>query len=98
MKLQILAAAAVLSFAFSGVALADGKITATLKTPVAEKTKYVAAGAVFVCEGDTCIAASAPSRTDSAKGCRAFVKEVGPVVAFGTLEGEDLAKCGVSAS
>jgi hypothetical protein len=39
-----------------------------------------------------------PSRTDSAKGCRAFVKEVGPVVAFGTLAAEDLAKCGVTAS
>jgi hypothetical protein len=98
MKLQMLAAAAVLSFAVSGVALADGKITATLKTPVAEKTKYVAAGAVFVCEGDTCVATTAPSRTDSAKGCRAFVKEVGPVVAFGTLAADDLAKCGVTAS
>ena len=96
MKFQVLAAAAALSLAFAGSSIAaDGKIVVSLKTPVAAKTKVVAGGAVFNCEGSTCIAAAAPARTDTAKGCKALSKEVGEVVAFGSLAGEDLAKCGV---
>ncbi|NBB14170.1 hypothetical protein GVN21_02235 [Caulobacter sp. SLTY] len=95
MKLQVLAAAAALSLAFAGSSIAaDGKIIVTLKTPVAAKTKVIAAGAVFNCEGSTCVAAVAPSRTDTAKGCKALSKEVGEVVTFGSLTNDDLAKCG----
>lgn len=99
MKLQVLAAAAALSLAFAGVSVAaDGKVVATLKTPVAAKTKVVAGGAVFYCEGDTCVAPTAPSRTNTTKGCKALAKEVGAVTAFGSLEAAELAKCaGVAA-
>lgn len=95
MKLQVLAAAAALSLAFGGVSFAgDGKIVVSLKAPVAAKTKIVAGGAVFNCEGTTCVAAAAPARTDTAKGCKALSKEVGEVVSFGSLGSEDLVKCG----
>ncbi|MDO9338274.1 MAG: hypothetical protein Q7T61_17925 [Caulobacter sp.] len=95
MKFQVLAAAAALSLAFVGSSFAaDGKIVVSLKTPVAAKTKVVAGGAVFHCDGATCIAATAPSRTDTAKGCKALSKEVGEVLAFGSLGSEELAKCG----
>ena len=99
MKFQVLVAAAALSLAFAGSSIAaDGKIVVSLKTPVAAKTKVVAGGAVFNCEGSTCIAAAAPARTDTAKGCKALSKEVGEVVAFGSLGSEDLAKCGAVVS
>lgn len=99
MKLQVLAAAAALSLAFAGSSFAaDGKIVVSLKTPVAAKTKVVAGGAVWNCEGSTCVAAAAPSRTDTAKGCKALSKEVGEVVAFGSLGSDDLAKCGTVVS
>lgn len=97
MKLRILAAATALSLAFAGAAYADGKIVVTLKQPVAAKTKIVAGGAVFSCEGTTCVASAAPSRTDTAKGCKALSKEVGEIATFGTLSSEDLAKCGPAA-
>jgi len=98
MKLQVTALAAIISLAASGVAFADGKVVATLKQPVAAKTKVVAAGAVFVCEGSTCVATVAPARTDTTKGCKALAKEVGALAAFGTLSTEDVAKCGVGRS
>ena len=95
MKFQVLAAAAALSLAFAGTSFAaDGKIVVSLKTPVAAKTKVVAGGAVWNCEGATCVAAAAPSRTDTTKGCKALSKEVGEVVSFGSLGSDDLAKCG----
>lgn len=98
MKLRTLAAAAIItSMSFAGAAYASGKVTATLKTPVAAKTKIVAGGAVFSCEGDTCVANAAPARAVTLAGCKALVKEVGALNAFSNgkraIEGEDLAAC-----
>lgn len=102
MNLRMLTAAAVLSLSFTGAAYADGKVTASLKAPVAAKTKVVAAGAVFVCEGSTCVASSAQARTVTVAGCKALVKEVGEVTAFANgrraVEGEDLAACNAVAA
>lgn len=102
MKLRMLAAAAVLSMAFAGVAHADAKLTATLKTPVAAKTKLVVSGAVFVCEGSTCVSSTALARTVTVAGCKALVKEVGELTAFTNgkraIEGEALAACNAAAS
>ncbi len=100
MKLQTLALAATLSLGLSavlgGAALADGQLNAALRAPAA-KTKVVAGGAVWTCDGAACVAAAAPSRAFSAAGCKALVKEVGPVAAVGAearqLDGADLAKC-----
>jgi hypothetical protein len=93
----MLTAAAVLSLSFAGVAWADGKVSASLKTPVAAKTKVVAGGAVFTCEGSTCVAIEAPARVVSVAGCKELVKKVGEVSAFANgrraVEGEALAAC-----
>lgn len=98
MKLRILAVAAILSASFAAPALAaGGTINVSLSTPVAAKTKIVAGGAVFTCAYANCIAQNAPSRALTAATCKAVVKEVGPVAAFGTerktLAADDLARC-----
>lgn len=102
MKLRMLAAAAILSLSFAGVAHADAKVTATLKAPVAAKTKVVVSGAVFNCEGSTCISLAAPARAVTLSGCKALVKEVGELTAFSNskraIEGEALATCNAVAS
>lgn len=101
MKLRMLAAAAIFSMTFATAAYADGKLTVSLKAPVAAKTKIVAAGAVFSCEGDTCVASAAPARANTVAGCKALVKEVGEVTAYSNgkraLEAEDLAACNTAA-
>jgi hypothetical protein len=98
MKLRTLAAAAALTLAMSAPAFAaDGKITVSLQSPVAAKTKVVAGGAVFSCEAAVCTAFGAPSRALTASTCKAVVKEVGAVTAFASerkaLADEDLARC-----
>ena len=104
MKLRMLAAAAILSLSFAGVAQADGRAvaTATLKAPVAAKTKIVVAGAVFNCEGSTCVSLAAPTRAVTVPGCKALVKKVGALTAFSNamraIEGEELATCNAAAS
>lgn len=101
MKLQTLAAVAALAVSFAATsALADGTVTATLKTPVAAKTKVLAGGAVFTCEGTTCTALSVSDRTVTTAGCKALVKAVGPVASLGgakSLSDDNLAKCNAGA-
>ena len=102
MNLRMLTAVAVLSLSFAGAAYADGKVTATLKTPVPAKTRVMASGAIFYCEGTSCVASSTQPRTASTAGCKGLVKEVGAVTAFGTvrkaISAEDLATCNAVAS
>ena len=99
MKLHTLAAGAALSLMFALPALADGKISATLASPVAGKTKVIAAGAVFACEGSECVSTAAPSRALTAAGCKALAKEVGRVSAYAgdrkSLEAAELDRCNV---
>jgi hypothetical protein len=102
MKLRTLAAVAALSVSmFAGAALADGRVAAALEAPIAAKTKIVAGGAVFVCEGAECVSLSAPSRAITAVSCKALAKEVGRVSAFGgetkSLDADDLGRCNASA-
>ena len=106
MKLQSLAAVAALSSAmavsmFAGSAFADGRIAVALENPLAAKTKVVAGGAVFVCDGAECVSTAAPSRALTAVACKALAKEVGRVSAFGgetkSLDADDLTRCNVSA-
>jgi hypothetical protein len=98
MKLHTLAAAAVLAFTVSAPAFAaDGKISVSLQSPLAAKTKVVAGGAVFSCAEAACVAYGAPSRAISAATCKVVAKEVGAVSAFAgdrkALEAADLARC-----
>ena len=102
MKLHSLAAAAALTTVmFAGSAFADGRIAVALDQPLAAKTKVVAGGAVFVCEGAECVSAQAPSRALTAVACKALAKEVGRVSAFGgetkSLDADDLTRCNASA-
>lgn len=104
MKLQSLAAVAALSVSmslFAGAAFADGRIAVALENPLAAKTKVVAGGAVFVCEGAECVSTAAPSRALTAVSCKALAKEVGRVAAFGgdtkSLDADDLTRCNASA-
>ena len=104
MKLRTLAAAcaAVVTVSFvAGAAMADDPITAKLQTPVAEKTKFIAGGAVFLCEGDTCLAAAPSSQTYGASTCKDVARKVGAVVSFGgarkQLEGAKLEQCNAAA-
>lgn len=102
MKLRMMTAVAVLSLSFAGSAFADGKITASLAAPVAAKTKVVAAGALFICEGTTCVASSGLARTVTVSGCKELVKAVGAVTTLTngkrSIEGQDLATCNAAAN
>jgi hypothetical protein len=106
MKLRSIAAVAALSFSLSGLMAgaafaADGPVSAKLNAPLTAKTKVVAGGAVFYCEGDSCVATAAPSRALTAASCKALVKEVGRVSSFAgdvkSLSAEDLDRCNASA-
>jgi hypothetical protein len=100
MKLPILAACAALAVLPAGQALAGDAITAKLATPVAEKTKFIAGGAMFTCEGDTCVALVPTSQTFAASTCKAIADRVGLVTAFSgrkALEDGKLADCNAKA-
>lgn len=100
MKLQILAACAALATMTAGQALAGDAITAKLAAPVAEKTKFIAGGAMFNCEGDTCVAAAPTSQTFATSTCKTIADKVGVVAAFEGRKslGEDkLADCNAKA-
>ena len=83
MKLLTLAAAcaAVVTLA-AAPAFASDPVTAKLQQPVAQKTKFIAGGAVFNCEGDTCLAQAAMSNTLSSDTCKIVVGKVGPLASF----------------
>jgi hypothetical protein len=96
MKRRILAASAALAALVAGQAFAGDAITAKLATPVAEKTKVIAGGAMFSCEGDTCVALAPMSNTFAAATCRVIADKVGAVAAFSgrrALDDRGLADC-----
>jgi hypothetical protein len=95
MKLITLAAACAAVFALSSApAFAGEPVTAKLQTPVAQKTKFIAGGAMFVCEGDSCTAQATTSATLSAATCKTVAGKVGPVAAFGGSKSFDDARLG----
>ena len=96
MKFSIAAAAAAISLACAGGAMA-AEVTAKLVTPVSGPTKVIAGGAVFNCLDTTCVASAPTSRTISSNACKELTKEVGAVSTFGDirkqLDGDKLARC-----
>jgi len=102
MKLQFLAAAAavILTSSVAGAALAE-PLAAKLQQPVAQKTKLIAGGAVFICEGDSCVANAATSRTFATAACKDLAKAVGPLAGYGnerkTLDEAKLDQCNAAA-
>ena len=102
MKPRISTAAAALALALSSSAFAaDGQVTVSLCAPVPAKTKIVALGAVFACEGETCIAWGAPEAAVSTFACETLAKEAGPVAAIEgrghVLSAADVARCNLLA-
>jgi len=100
MKLQILAACAALASLTAGAAFAADSVTAKLSAPVAQNVKFIAGGAMFKCEADTCIALAPTSTTFAASTCKTIADKVGPVTAFGgtkALAEDKLADCNAKA-
>lgn len=83
MKLRLAAACAALScLAFGSAAFAAVPISATLDVPLPEARSVVAGGAVWRCEGTTCVAGSADRTTMSVDACKQLVRRVGRVTGF----------------
>jgi len=102
MKLLTLAAAcAALASVSATAAFAAEPVTAKLQAPVASPVKFIAGGAIFACEGDTCVANAATSQTFSASTCKAVAAKVGAVATFESrkaLDGSRLAECNTAAA
>ena len=100
MKLQFLAACAALATLSAGAAFAAEPVTATLSAPVAEKTKFIAGGAMFNCEGDACVALAPTSQTFATATCKMIADKVGVVASFEgrkALAEDKLANCNAKA-
>jgi hypothetical protein len=100
MKLQILAACAALATLTAGSAMAGDIVTAKLSAPVAEKVKFIAGGAMFNCEADSCVALAPTSQTFSTSTCKTIADKVGVVASFEgrkSLDGSRLADCNAKA-
>jgi hypothetical protein len=104
MKLQTLVAtlAAFASLSVAGAATAGDSITARLQQPVAARTMVIAGGAVFVCEADTCLAATPTTRTFATGACKDLAKTVGAVASFGgerkQFDADKLGACNAAAA
>lgn len=101
MKLRILAAAAALASLSATAAFAAEPVTAKLQAPLASPVKFIAGGAIFACEGDTCVASSATSQTFATSTCKAVAAKVGAIASFEgrkTLEDARLAECNTAAA
>jgi hypothetical protein len=81
-RLTLAAACAALFTLTAGSAFADDAVVAKLQQPVAERTKFIAGGAMFVCEADACVAMAPTAQTFTTAACRTIAAKVGPVTAF----------------
>jgi hypothetical protein len=102
MKLQTLAAAcaAVTTLAIGSAAFAGEAVTAKLSAPVAQKVKFIAGGAVFVCEADACVANATTNQTFASATCKTIAGKLGPLAAFGDhrkFDAQRLADCNATA-
>ncbi|WP_297697274.1 hypothetical protein [Phenylobacterium sp.] len=102
MKLHTLAAACAALLSLSATAaFASDPVTAKLQQPLAQPTKFIAGGAVFVCEADACVARAAVSNTYSVDTCKAIAAKVGPVAGFSDrrqFSAERLSACNAQAA
>jgi hypothetical protein len=104
MKFQSLTAAcvALVTLSFAGAALADDSVTVKLQAPVAAKAKFIAGGAVFTCEADTCFAPVATSQTFAASTCKVVAKNAGAVTSYSnprkSLDADQISACNAAAN
>ncbi|HEY2359198.1 MAG TPA: hypothetical protein VGH86_17235 [Phenylobacterium sp.] len=95
MKLLTLAAACAAVVTLSAApAFAAEPVVAKLQTAVAQPTKFIAGGAMFVCESDSCVATAATSETFSSTTCKAVAAKVGAIASFTALKPMDDARLG----
>jgi len=97
MKLVIALACLATSLTLATHALADGRTVATLQQPIAAKTTFIANGAIWDCEGSTCVASNTPDQTFGPSQCRDVAKRLGAVAEFKndykTLQPASLDRC-----
>jgi len=97
MKLAIAIACLAASLSLATHAFADGRTEATLQQPIAAKTQFIANGAIWDCEGQSCVASNTPDQTFGASQCRDVAKRVGTVTEFKneykTLQSASLDRC-----
>jgi hypothetical protein len=97
MKLVIALACLATSLTLASHAFADGRTVATLQQPVAAKTTFIANGAIWDCEGSTCVASNTPDQTFGFSQCHDVAKHAGVVAEFKndykTLQAASLDRC-----
>jgi hypothetical protein len=102
MKLHTLAAACAAFVSLSATAaLAAEPVTVKLQAPVAQPVKFIAGGAIFNCDGDTCVANATTSSTFGADTCKTVASKVGAVATFNgrkALDEARLAQCNTAAA
>ncbi len=91
------ALAAARSLGLSGAAFAEANITAALNTGVAKPTEFLAGDTLWDCTDKACVVRTKGADTDSWLECRKFVRNVGKVVAYGSLDENKLAMCNAGA-
>jgi hypothetical protein len=97
MKLALAVACLAASLSLASHALADGRTTATLQQPIPAKVQFIANGAIWDCEGSTCVAGNTPDQTFGPSQCHDVAKKVGAVAEFKndakTLQSASLDRC-----
>ena len=99
-RLTLAAACAALFTLTAAPALASDAVVAKLAQPLAEKTKFIAGGAMFLCEADACVANAPTSQTFSVSVCKTIAGKVGVIAAFSERKPMDeahLADCNAQA-
>jgi len=95
MKLLTLAAAcAAVATLSAAPAFAAEPVVAKLQTAVTQPVKFIAGGAMFVCDGDTCVASAATSETFSSGACKTVAAKVGPIASFSGVKAMDDTRLG----
>lgn len=95
MKLLTLAAAcAAVATLSAAPAFAAEPVVAKLQTAVTQPVKFIAGGAMFVCESDTCVANAATSETFSSGACKTVAAKVGAVASFTGVKAMDDTRLG----
>ena len=95
MKLHTLAAACAAFVSLSATAaLAAEPVTVKLQSPVAQPVKFIAGGAIFACEADTCVAGATTSNTFGSDTCKAVAAFQGRH----SLDETRLAQCNTAAA
>jgi hypothetical protein len=101
LKLLTLAAAcAAFTTLAAAPAFASEPVVAKLAQPLAQPTKFIAGGAIFVCAEDACTASAATSETFALATCKSVAAKVGPIASFASTKAMDdarLSACNSSA-